>query len=328
MLLDTNKYTMNNSRYQVHYSHTKSEIKDIFAYLAYYPQCDFILHMVYDNDWSTIPELDLPLLLWNAGEAFIEDTTNLHRDFVYVTGNAQFEHTFNVHDIAASKIWSNKLNFDCSKNKNFLFLNGKDVGHRRYLYSHMCQNNLLKDTIYSYINKSNVDSWFDNKIGFDKNDVAFAKLFEHTIPVSPFDNTNLIRNLPQTVYANTYCSIIGETVFQHYPGQQVPLMLTEKTYSACANLHLFVIAGAYGSINLLHRQGFETFGDLWDESYDKELQPKKRLDKICDTINYIARQDIAKLYTHCKPRLLHNQNLIYNIDIKSRVNNVTQWLTN
>ena len=103
-------------------------------------------------------------------------------------------------------------------------------------------------------------------------------------------------------------------------------MLTEKTYSAIANLHMFVIAGPLGCLQLLRDQGFQTFGDLWDESYDTCRNEKMRLDKIFETITYISSQDMLSLYEKCKERLLHNQNLIYTIDMKSRVNEVTQWL--
>ena len=316
---------MDPNEYQVIYSKSQAKIKDIFEYLGHYPTCNFIFHMVFDNDWSNIPDSNLPLLLWHAGEAFKEDTSTLHRDFVYVTGNALFPNYFNMHDIAASKIWERR-EYNQSKSKTFLFLNGKDVGHRRYLLAHLYTNNILKNCVWSYIECKNVDSWFDPALGFNPAHLSHARSIEHILPYAPFDNTNLARNLSQDIYHQTYCSIIGETTFQHYKDQTVPLMVTEKTYSACANLHMFIIAGAVGSLKLLQQQGFETFGDIWDESYDDITNTKDRLIAVCKTISEVNKLDMPSIYAKCKDRLLHNQNLVYSIDIKSRVDKITHLL--
>jgi len=317
---------MSTGKHTVHFSQSKAKIKDIFDYLGHYPECNFIFHMVFDSDWSTVPDIDLPLLLWHAGEAFVEDTSKLDRDFVYVTGNALLSNHFNMHDIAASKIWT-RCYYKSSKRKKFLFLNGKDVGHRRYLLAHLNYNNILKDCMWSYIELTNIDSWFDPALGFKQVHCKSASSTDNIIPFAPFDNTNLARNLSQDIYHQTYCSIIGETTFQHYKDQTVPLMVTEKTYSACANLHMFIIAGAVGSLKLLRQQGFETFGDIWDESYDDITNTKDRLLAVCKTISEVNTLDMPSVYAKCKDRLLHNQNLIYSINVKSRVDQVTGWLT-
>ena len=313
--------------YQVINSGTKAKIKNIFEYLGHYPQCDFIHHMVYDSEgFKTLPDrLDLPLLLWHAGEAFTEDTSEIKRDFVYVTGNYNLPNYFSIHDIAAGKIWK-KLEWNNNKSRNFLFLNGKDVGHRRYLLAKIYDKG-VHDYVWSYIEKDpNIANWYHPSLGFSQQDLDLINTTNNILPYLPFDDSNQIRKLSQSVYSNTYCSIIGETTFQHYNSQIVPLMLTEKTYSAIANLHMFIIAGPLGSLQLLRNQGFETFGDLWDESYDTCRNEKMRLDKIFDTITYVRSQDMKSLYEKCKERLLYNQNLIYTINIKDRVGIVTQWL--
>lgn len=308
---------------------SQSKIRNIFDYLGYAPNCDFIYHNVFNSEGfrTLLDRPDLPLLLWHAGEAFVEDTTSLQRDFVYVTGNALLKNYFNIHDIAASKIWENKLEWNINKSKKFLFLNGRDVGHRRYLLAHLYNNNMLEDCLYSYRELKGIDHWFDPVLGFNAEDIAYARSTDHILPHAPFDNTNLIRNLSQDIYQDTYCSIVGETTFQHYRTQVPPLMLTEKTYSACANLHMFIIAGAAGSLALLKKQGFETFDDIWDESYDTITNTAQRLRAICETISYVNTLDMPSVYEKCKDRMLHNQNLIYTIDVKSRVDQVNEWLT-
>ena len=277
------------------------------------------------DDFVNLPNDDLPLCLWHAGEAFIEDTSSIKRDFVYVTGNALLPYHFNIHDIAAKKIWK-KLEWCNNKSRNFLFLNGKDVGHRRYLLAKIFDRG-LHDYIWTYIEKDyNIAQWYNPSLGFSQQDLDLVATTNTIVPYIPFGNSNQIRSLPQSLYKNTYCSIIGETTFQHYDNQTIPLMLTEKTYSAIANLHMFIIAGPLGSLQLLRDQGFETFSDLWDESYDMCRNEKIRLDKIFETITYVRSQNMKSLYEKCKDRLLHNQNLIYTVKTKDRVDKVTQWL--
>ena len=320
---------MSSSKYQVIYSKTQAKFGDVFKFMGHYPQCDYIYHMVFDSaDFVNIPNRpDLPLLLWHAEEAFPEDTSNIKRDFVYVTGNYNLPNYFSIHDIITSHVWENRLNWNTKKSKKFLFLNGRDVGHRRYLLAHLHNNNILKNCSWSYRELEIVDNWFDIELGFSPEDIALANSTKSILPYAPFDNTNLIRNLSQDIYQNTYCSIVGETTFQHYRTQVPPLMLTEKTYSACANLHMFIIAGPVGSIRLLKDQGFETFGDIWDESYDTITNTAQRLKAVCDTISYVNTLNMPGIYEKCKERLLHNQNLIYTIDVKNRVDQVTEWLT-
>ena len=315
------------------FSKTECKVKDIFDYFGHYPDCDFILHPYYeDSEFANIPDRpDLPLLIWDGVEAYPGDTSSIDRDFLYVTGNWNATESKNMmrfcsNDFAASQIWYNQLAWNTNKTKKFLFLNGKDVGHRRYIYTHLWQNNILEDSIYSYQTVEDMDWWYHPRLEFTQQDIEYSKLALHTLPHQPFDSTNLVRNLPQSIYSDTYCSIIGETLFQHYLRETPQMMFSEKTFSACANLHMFVVAGPYLGLEWLRSRGFETFGDVWDESYDTEDSPKRRLQAICNTIDYINKQDLAKLYLHCKDRLLHNQNLIYTIDIKSRVDAITPRL--
>ena len=311
------------------YSDSKSQEKDVFEYLGYYPKCDFILHHVFGDDWSTIPNRpDLPLLLWHAGEAFIEDTSEIKRDFVYVTGNASLPYHFSLHDIAATKIWP-KNNPIKNIKKPFLFLNGKDVGHRRYILSYLYDNNLLDKCTWTYIKRqdADLDWWFDPALGFTDTDLQFANNSSHLLPYTPFDKTTLIRNLDQEIYNNTGISIVGETTFQHYRTQAVPLMLTEKTYSAIANLHAFIIAGPVGSLKYLKEQGYKTFSDIWDEDYDYLVNTADRLKRVCETIQQASKLDPVWVFEKTRDRLHHNQDLLYSIDVKARVNKVTDWLT-
>ena len=59
---------------------SQAKVGNVFEFLGYAPDCDFIYHNVFDSEgFKTLPHRpDLPLLLWNAEEAFVEDTSGIH----------------------------------------------------------------------------------------------------------------------------------------------------------------------------------------------------------------------------------------------------------
>lgn len=93
------------------------------------------------------------------------------------------------------------------------------------------------------------------------------------------------------------------------------LHLTEKTFKPICLRMPFMIVGTQGSLAYLRSYGFKTFGDLWDESYDDELNDDQRMEKIAFTLKAI---DI--LPAHEKQRLFdlameiceYNYNHFYN----------------
>lgn len=67
--------------------------------------------------------------------------------------------------------------------------------------------------------------------------------------------------------------------------------VTEKTFKAMAFYHPFLILGVPGSLTYLHSQGFETWGDTWNESYDTVQSVEGRIKIIVDNlINYNKNQ--------------------------------------
>jgi hypothetical protein len=49
------------------------------------------------------------------------------------------------------------------------------------------------------------------------------------------------------------------------------------------------LAATHGSLDYLKEYGFKTFSTLWDESYDKIVNPQKRLQAIVDLMTHIAK---------------------------------------
>jgi hypothetical protein len=65
--------------------------------------------------------------------------------------------------------------------------------------------------------------------------------------------------------------------------------LCEKSYKAIAAHHPFLLAGTQGNLSYLRGQGFETFPELWDESYDDESDYTVRINCIVDIIKHFDK---------------------------------------
>lgn len=105
-------------------------------------------------------------------------------------------------------------------------------------------------------------------------------------------------------YDQSYCSIVVETFLD-----QQRIWTTEKTMKAMAFFHPFLMFAAPGTLERTRRQGFETFGELFDESYDCETEFVKRCDIIVDNV---ASIEIDAYDPVIQKKLIHNHEHFFN----------------
>jgi len=102
---------------------------------------------------------------------------------------------------------------------------------------------------------------------------------------------------------------VTETV---YTGRR--LQLTEKSFKPIALGMPFVLSATAGSLAYLRSYGFQTFGKLWDESYDLETDDFLRAEKVAavlkqlDDLSVLQKQE---LFQACWPIIEHNWNWFY-----------------
>lgn len=108
-------------------------------------------------------------------------------------------------------------------------------------------------------------------------------------------------------YDDTCFSVVIESVTS-WKEKIVP-MLTEKLYKPIAYQHPFMVIGAAGILKYLRSQGFETFENLFDESYDKETALEVKLDIILRNIENFEKTPYSEL---TQQKLQHNHELFYN----------------
>jgi len=109
-------------------------------------------------------------------------------------------------------------------------------------------------------------------------------------------------------YADTFCAVITESRFASPFGN-----FSEKTFAPIGMLKPFILVAPYATLQYLKEFGFRTWDQWWDESYDLEADPAKRLLKIFDIIDYIDSKSIEELremYQQMRPILEHNQKIL------------------
>lgn len=213
--------------------------------------------------------------------------------------------------------------------KKFLCLNKRASMSRWLTYKKFYTDNLLQHSIFSFLGE-------DQRWGTLKNhsliDQFEAMIETHYIqfenlkrPVETFcsidNDLNLDRYLnsknPQlrTVdpswilnhdyYDQTFCSVIAETSLDADKPN-----FSEKTFRAICHGHPFVIIGSQNSLQFLRDLGFDTYDDIFDNSYDTVATPWDRLAAVFKTIDLINKKDINELDQIKKelyPRRLKNR---------------------
>jgi len=107
-------------------------------------------------------------------------------------------------------------------------------------------------------------------------------------------------------YNRTQINIVSETSVYYHNDK---VFLTEKTMKPLALKQPFVICGTKNSLATLQQAGFETFENLFDESYDSINDVDQRINFVYEQIKNYECRPYDKL---TRDKLEHNYNLFYN----------------
>ena len=118
-------------------------------------------------------------------------------------------------------------------------------------------------------------------------------------------------------FTDTYFSLVTETTWEHFGwGVDNLVRVTEKIYKAVA-LHPFIVMGNKNTLKYLRSIGFETFPEMFDESYDEIEDPVDRAVFIMKEVERLCSMDIEelhKIYISVLPKIKHNQEVFMSID--------------
>lgn len=107
-------------------------------------------------------------------------------------------------------------------------------------------------------------------------------------------------------HRDSLISLVTETYFI-----EDEIHITEKTFRAINLKHPFILVASYLTLEHLKQQGFRTFNDFWDESYDQISNPYQRLQRILTIVEEICSwslKDIEEFKNKSKEILEHNFN--------------------
>lgn len=189
---------------------------------------------------------------------------------------------------------------DTALNKKLLLLNGKDKPSRRLISSYVAgDQNLLNNTVLSY----------REPVQDRKTKTDYVKIYGdyHTRCKKGLsvlqESTDLLAST-EVLYKNVFCRIVTETNFER-PYQN----FSEKTLDTIRLAKPFVLVAPYRTLSYLKELGFKTFDKYWDESYDTQINPEKRLRKILKVLDYLSSlsyNELNEMYQDMIPILQHN----------------------
>jgi hypothetical protein len=127
---------------------------------------------------------------------------------------------------------------------------------------------------------------------------------------------------PVSVYKQTAYSVVTETSAQHDY-----VFFTEKIAKVIACRRLFIALSSYGYLNSLRESGFKTFGNVINESYDLEVDDKRRWRMAFEQMQQLATMDQSWVLEQIQPIVEHNSQVMMKTDWhKKMVNDVNQIL--
>lgn len=173
--------------------------------------------------------------------------------------------------------------------KEFLCLNSFMRYQRQYFIYYLEKFNLYDNGLISTLDWSFTvpDEYLHDACVFDDslyNDFIDFRNLQTTKVITQntasTERTILDINSYVGFYQNTKYSIVNET----YAGTVSGLFLTEKTYKPISMGHPFIIFGTTGTLSQLKKDGYETFPELFDESYDDCSEISEQIKIILENI--------------------------------------------
>jgi len=231
--------------------------------------------------------------------------------------------------IIVGKRWSDEI-----KDKTYTCLNNQNRHHRSLLVDGLVNSNLINN---GYVSNIQGD---DKKVSIDVYNRGMVEYTNHHLKIEDDDIND--RFTLKGKLSNSYVDVVTETSHELLP------FMTEKSVKPFYSLQLPIILGYTGIIKDLRDMGFDVFDDIIDHSYDtfdfsldvdaytdRHLYLKlnyeliiKKVNFIVDELKRLSKLDFHKIYLDLKERLIHNQNLLYELTIEDNnlVEDYGRWI--
>jgi hypothetical protein len=215
--------------------------------------------------------------------------------------------------------YAQHANFQKKSQTTFLIYNRAWTGTREYRlkFTDLLIENTLLDHCKTFFNPTDVDTDTNYLDLIFANSAWKPKNLLHTFLPAKEVSSNSSADFDIDDYAATEIEIVLETLFD-----DDRLHLTEKILRPIACKQPFILAATYRSLEYLKEYGFKTFSTLWDESYDKIVNPEKRLQAIVDLMTQIVNltdQDKKNLFLEAGEISAYNQSWFFSNEFFQQV---------
>lgn len=220
----------------------------------------------------------------------------INADFRLQSRSNKFTHIFNdqwIHHIPPKKkpikYVEDKIYINCNRVARY---------HRCMLMDQIIKND-VKDLGFN--------TWANTYQAFDQfkrdfPDTEIDKTKFDILDVEDITATNPTHMIPIRHCMSSFFYLNTET---HYKNEN--LFLSEKTYKPISIGMPFISLGNPGTLELLRLQGFETFSEWMDESYDKDLPLFERVKVVVENIKMLkAVKNKHNLRKEMMPVISHN----------------------
>lgn len=220
----------------------------------------------------------------------------------------------------------------------FLFLNGRNRAHRKYLLERFKSNGLLEQSLWTNLDPRvgpgfrNLD-WYqqqDDSVhqwlptpdwamqGFEVRklpkdyEVSMYRERAEVIPPDSKQDMYVYQHLfagdwgaiylEHRPYADTYFSVVTETTFDYTESFR-----TEKISKPLAIGHPWIAVANAGFYRDIKNLGFQTFEHLIDEGFDTITDPQSRAERIVEVVEDLCSQDLGAFISAATEVCKYNQ---------------------
>ena len=219
----------------------------------------------------------------------------IYPDFQLVYYNAPFN-IFSHFGIP----WRYKKEIPTHYNYKFAWLNRRARSHRVYALYKLVEANLLdSEAIFSFhfhdhdcdtIRAGNfIEHIVEGFIGRNEYDVkVMRELKENYVPaiIHEEDSDKMIKEipnaLPHILMQRYWIEVVSETNYSDHKA-----FITEKVARPIVYRKPFIVFGDRYTLKTLQDEGFKTFSNFWDESYDALPTGRERIDAVVKTLKEI-----------------------------------------
>ena len=257
----------------------------------------FLWERYFDIEWY-----DQSKTYDQSGNVFVVNWQNANDDYSKQLKNQGYR-------VAVDNLWefpTGRKNYHWIEHPDWFWYNEsiwwRNLGYHRYhpnktyskrAFMQIGRSNQIRDEIVNQLDHrldSFVWSYRDQNL---PNDVSKSQ-----------DNYQRFFN-PQW-YDNTYFSLVVESM------QGYSIRLTEKSFKPMAYKHPFLLIGPPGSLKKLQSLGFETYENLFDESYDNIVRLDQRLPAIIKNIDDFVPKEYDTITLE---KMQHNHARFFNREL-------------